>query len=199
MVKERLEGKTFNRLTVIKFKYYSRRRMWECRCICGNIKIVSTTDLKDSSVKSCGCLRRESSHTRTHGLSKTPEYKVWKEIKRRCHNPNASDFKYYGGRGICVYNRWLTSFVNFINDMGPRPSDKHSLERRDNNKNYCKSNCYWATRKEQGNNTRRNKMITYNGHTLTLSQWCDKLGLNRKTVGARLVQYNWTIQKALSI
>jgi hypothetical protein len=135
----------------------------------------------------------------THGLSHTREYKIWKEMRRRCHTVNSSDYQYYGARGIKVCKRWYNSFVNFYSDMGQRPSAAHSLERRNNSKNYSPSNCFWATRKEQGNNTRHNKLITYKGETLTLSLWCDRLGLNRKTIGARMAHYGWTVEQALTL
>jgi hypothetical protein len=136
---------------------------------------------------------------KTHGLSKTPEYKIWKEMRRRCHTPTSSDYKYYGAKGIKVCQRWRKSFVNFIKDLGQRPSNLYSIERRNNQKGYTPSNCYWATRKEQGSNTCRNKIITYLGRTMTLSRWCDELGLNRKTILARIMRYNWPIHKALTL
>lgn len=84
-------------------------------------------------------------------------YRCWKHMRQRCFNPRSKDFKHYGGRGISVCKRWAR-FENFLKDMGPRPSLHHSIERRDNGKDYRPSNCYWATRKEQGRNTRSVKL-----------------------------------------
>lgn len=91
-----------------------------------------------------------------HGMSTTPEYRVWVSIKQRCYNPNYRYYKDYGGRGIRVCDRWLYSFVAFFKDMGKRPGPKYTIERVDNDGNYELGNCKWVTRKEQQNNTRKN-------------------------------------------
>lgn len=108
---------------------------------------------------------------RTHGMSNTPEYKAWFEMKRRCYNKNRKGYKNYGGRGIKVCDRWLESFENFYEDMGDRPSPNHSLDRIDVNGNYEPSNCKWSDRTEQNYNQRFRGGVTNqpniktNGHT----------------------------------
>lgn len=89
----------------------------------------------------------------SHGMSRTPEYSVWQNMKYRCLNPRCRRYKNYGGRGIRVCDKWLT-FTGFIADMGIRPTAKHSIERLDNNAGYHLANCVWATRQEQQRNTR---------------------------------------------
>lgn len=104
-------------------------------------------------------------HRVEHGLSKTPEYHTWTLMKRRCYLPHAIGYARYGGRGITVCDRWRWSFVAFLEDMGPRPSPQHSLDRIDNNGSYCKGNCRWATDHEQRLNQRRTKL--YGGYPVS--------------------------------
>lgn len=110
-------------------------------------------------------------------MNKRPAiYDVWNNMIRRCYNPNNPAFKYYGMRGIVVCNQWRT-FQGFARDMGPSYVIGLTLERRDNQKGYEPSNCYWATRKEQMRNTRRTNRITFNGETMCLHDWARKLGV----------------------
>jgi hypothetical protein len=94
----------------------------------------------------------------THGQSHTPEYNVWQMIKQRCYNKRAPNYKLYGGRGIKVDPCWINSFETFLADMGPRPAIRYTIERVNNNGDYSKSNCIWATRKTQGYNRNTNKL-----------------------------------------
>jgi len=123
----------------------------------------------------------------THGMTKTPEYISWRRMKDRCFNPNSKDYPNWGGRGITVCDRWLNSFENFLADMGSRPTAKHSLDRIDNDGNYCPENCKWSTKAEQGNNRRNNKpLITIDDVTLTISYWAKKMGYGESVIYARL-------------
>jgi len=139
-------------------------------------------------------------HSIRDGLqSETPEYRTWTNMKTRCYNVKNKSYRNYGARGITVCERWRTSFVNFLNDMGERPSLKYSLDRKDNNKGYCKENCYWATAKQQANNTRCSRLITYNNRTQTLRQWTDELGLSYVNIHARINYYGWSIDDAFTV
>lgn len=126
----------------------------------------------------------------THGHSftgkTTGEYRSWRMMIQRCHNSKHTHFSFYGGRGITVCQQWRNSFERFLADMGLRPSSKHSIERRDNNGNYEPENCRWATRKEQMRNMRRNRLVTFDGETMCLSEWTEKLRFPRNLLKYRL-------------
>ena len=121
----------------------------------------------------------------THGLSRTPEYYAWINMKHRCFNPNHKQYLYYGGRGITVCDRWL-NLENFLADMGSRPSAKHSLDRIDNNGDYSPKNCKWSTKAEQENNKRTNHLITIVNETYTIVQWTEKKGYGETVIYNRL-------------
>ena len=164
MKKLDLNGKTFGRLTAISVtkKGIRNKRAWVCQCECGSEVILQTSMLMSGHTRSCGCLHREEvgNMSRSHGLSQTPEYNVWMNMKARCSNPNNDHYKYYGGRGIRVCERWRTSFEDFLHDMGSKPAAKHSIDRMNNDGNYTKENCRWATANEQARNKGDN-VLTY--------------------------------------
>lgn len=195
---ENLTGQRFTRLIVLSYAGLKKNRTyWECRCDCGNVKAIAATRLKSAKTKSCGCYREGFLRERvaTHRRTKSPEHIAWCSMNQRCTNPNASAFKYYGGRGITVCERWLHSFENFLSDMGEKPSLKHSIERRDVNGEYNPENCYWATPVEQARNKRNNRLLTYNGETRCLTGWADIIGISVSGLHGRLVK--WTLAMAL--
>lgn len=190
-------GKRFGRLLVLKRDPDDIRRVI-CKCDCGAIKSTRYCVIEQGT-RSCGCLAAElaSKRSKTHGLSKTRIYHCWSGIFRRCYKENDISYKNYGSRGIRVCKRWH-KFENFYADMGNPPSLKHSIDRIDVNGNYEPSNCRWATQKEQGNNTRVNRRIKLNGTTLTLSQWSERLNIDRTTISKRIDKYKWSKTKALT-
>jgi hypothetical protein len=127
-------------------------------------------------------------------VGRTPEYRAWINMKSRCYNENVPMFRHHGGRGIRVCDRWIDSFAAFYEDMGPRPSSAHSLDRYpDNNGNYEPANCRWATQKQQMGNTRRNRFV---GETI-LTDAIQASGLKYSTVATRLMR-GWPMDAALS-
>ncbi len=195
-----LTGKVFGRLTVLDFvgRNSHGAYLWICYCECGNTIEAIGSDLKDRK-KHCGCqtAANKKGVNRTHGLSRHPVFKIWERMISRCHNPKDWAFAYYGGRGIRVCKRWRTSPETFIADMGERPSNKYTVNRKDNDGNYDPENCEWATDTEQARNTRRNHLVTIGGETLCLSAWCERFKVSPALVHCRL-RYGWTIEKALA-
>lgn len=201
-----LTGQKFGRLTVIKCVGNNKDKghfyYWLCRCNCGNFKETRGTSLQNGATQSCGCLSREMlekgrQNRKTHGMSESPEFRIWLHLKDRCLNKNDKQYKNYGGRGIKVCKEWLNSFEVFYADMGKRPSKKHSIDRRNNDGNYCPENCWWVLPKVQSRNTRRNRMLTYKGETLCMIEWAERLNINYKNLWNRLNK-GWNIEKAFT-
>lgn len=119
-----------------------------------------------------------------HGLSRSPEYRVWAAMKDRCSNQNNDRWARYGGRGITVCKRWL-KFENFFADMGVKP-DGFTLERKDNNKGYSPGNCEWATYEAQARNQKTNRLITHDGETMCLAAWAKREGVKSDVVWKRM-------------
>lgn len=134
---------------------------------------------------------------KTHQLSQIPEYGTWKRMNQRCHNPNNPDFKHYGGRGLEVCPEWKPNFKAFYKHIGPKPHNKTSVERIDNNRGYEPGNVRWATQEEQTNNCRSNRCITFSGKTYTAAQWAKKLNVTSYMIRRRLDR-GWSIEKTLN-
>lgn len=153
------------RLTFVKLvrtdynpKNRSRERIGLYRCICGTEKEIRCRNVEKAVTKSCGCLMLDvvtqiGRINVTHGMTESKEYMAWTNMKSRCSNPKATQYKDYGGRGITVCVEWQQSFEAFLKDMGICPGEL-TLERIDNNKGYEKTNCCWASRKQQATNQR---------------------------------------------
>ena len=133
----------------------------------------------------------------THGMRHTKEYESWRKMKYRCHNPTNVSFKMYGGRGITVCERWLTSFENFIEDMGRMPQGKYSIDRIKNDGNYEPNNCRWATDVEQANNKRSNHLINVFGELLTTAQAALKYDISAKILRQRINRDKWEPERAI--
>ncbi len=133
----------------------------------------------------------------THGMSRSPEYQVWRSILKRCHNPKAIDYDRYGGRGIAVCESWRLSFSDFYRDIGPRPSYLHSIERKNNELGYSPENCCWGTAHEQYRNRRSTKLIEIDGEIKISSDWARDFGLPPSVFSNRL-RAGWSIDRIRS-
>lgn len=194
-------GQKYGRLIVKSFSHSEDSHAFvKCVCDCGNETTVMANRLKLKETQSCGCLVKdrlnEAARNRCVYIGKDfdyneritghPLYHIWVTMVYRCNNVKC---KNYGGRGIKVCDRWLPKnlgFENFINDMGERPSPKHSIDRIDVNGDYCPENCRWATQEEQSNNKRVNVFVFYNNEKMTVAQFCRKYDI--KSAGTLYTQ-----------
>ena len=203
---ENLKNKKFGRLTAINRVENTAKgnARWLCKCDCGGMKIVVSSELKRGGTKSCGCLaqeqREKAAKSRCHAHSRANlcrERKSWENMLARCYDSSCKSFSNYGGAGITVCETWRHSFKSFFADLGPRPIG-HTLDRIDSSKGYFKENCRWATNKEQANNRSNNRRLAHNGKTMTISQWADELGLTHTCISMRLKR-GWPVHRALSV
>lgn len=195
-------GDKYGRLTIVseveKINKKGHRRFL-CRCECGNMRTVDMAGLRQGTTKSCGCLAREQTVARfkTHGMFGTPLYRVWAAMKARCYNPDVSSFSHYGGRGIKVCDEWaeFESFYRWAINNGYKRG--LSIDRIDNEGDYRPSNCRWVSPRVQANNTRRNRMLTHNGKTMSIADWGRATGLNQTMIAKRLKR-GWSVERALT-
>lgn len=185
-------GQKFNEWTVLE-KSTNKKRYFICRCKCGKIKEVRIDKLINGESKSCGCLRN-------HKLTNTRIYHIWENIKSRCYNKNNPRNKNYGARGIKVCDEWKNDFKAFYDwSMANGYQDDLTIDRIDNNGNYEPSNCRWADKITQANNTSRNRYITYKNKKLTISQWSRELKIKKTTLLSWINSHKYTINDIINI
>ena len=194
-----VSAETFGRLTAIGLVRTKPAR-WLCECECGNTSVVALGNLTSGHTTSCGCynLQRIVETKTTHRLGGTPEHVSWAHIIQRTTNKESVDYKNYGGRGITVSDKWRYSFETFLDDMGNRPTPKHSIERIDNNLGYFKENCKWANRKAQARNKRSNVVIDFDGKSLCLAEWAEVTGISYYALYFRICRRGWPVERALT-
>ncbi len=193
-----LTGQRFGRLTVLERgpSAKSRQSRWFCRCDCGGTALVESCALTRGHTTSCGCAHTDA--VTTHGRNRTPEYRAWVSMRRRCYAPKDISYPRYGALGIRVCDRWLHSFENFFADMGERPGPGYSLDRIDSKADYSPENCRWATAATQAQNRRSSCLLTFQGKTQTVSQWSRELGISGTCIHTRLKK-GWATEKVLSL
>ena len=193
-----LSDQTYGWLTVLhehperKLVGGKKVTQWVCRCKCGNIVILPTRYIREGHSKSCGCMPFS-----VGDMSKTRPYRIWHGMKERCRNKNNSRFKYYGARGISYDPKW-DDFNLFWEDMKDGYSDNLTLDRKDNDKGYCKDNCRWVTQTIQVRNKRNTVLVTYKDETKPLIEWAEQFGLSYTQLTDRVIRRNWSIERALT-
>lgn len=183
-------GKTFNKLKVLEYKGKNKhdKKMFECYCLeCENTKLLIGTEVKNGYKKDCGCQnsKRISEGRKNHGMSSTRIYHKWKDIKSRCYRKNSQNYKFYGGRGIKVCEKWKNDFLAFYKDVGDIPFEGAELDRIDNDGDYEPNNCRWVDHKQNSNNRRAYKNKTgYTGVTFKpkLNKYQAQLYHNKKFI-----------------
>ncbi len=194
-----IRGQRFSRLTIVQYAGRCRRdSLWLCSCDCGSDVKVTGSNLRSGNRKSCGCLKKEingATHI-THGMSKTKIYRRWRSMLSRCSHSGTNGYKWYGGLGISVCERWRNSFEDFLSDVGMPPSPSHTIDRIDVKGNYEPGNVRWATAKEQAKNKSNTRHISYHGQTLTLLEWSEKIQISYSTLSQRLSN-GWSLMDAL--
>jgi hypothetical protein len=196
-------GEKHNMLTFVRYAGYKKNgtEIWECKCDCGNTAFIRKTAVVSGRAKSCGCLNHKPAHNRTHNMVGTRIYRIYRNMRNRCLLPCAVGYKNYGGRGITVCDEWLGDggFERFYEwSMKNGYNDDLTLDRVNVDGNYEPNNCRWTTIIVQNNNRRTNRNITFNGETHTLAEWGRITGIDEYTIGQRLNDFGWSIEKSLT-
>jgi hypothetical protein len=180
-----LTGKVFGKLTVFGYSHSNKYAYWKCLCECGKESIVRSSHLLTGAIKTCGCSWSENgkktikvaleAHKKYGEYANSRLYTIWKSMKERCSDKKNKD---YGGRGITICSEWANNFLAFYNwAMANGYSDDLSIDRMDNDGNYCPENCRWSDKTTQANNTRKNVYITYCGETKSMAQWAKEFDI----------------------
>ena len=202
-----ITGQRYGRLVALSVVSSSKQgQQWLCHCDCGRTAVVRQILMRTGNTASCGCLRKEQLVARSRasadpeaGYRRWPsEFVIWRGMLARCHNPRNKDFPRYGGRGIIVCPTWRASFDYFFDDMGPRPSPEHQIDRVYNDGHYELDNCEWRTVKENCRNKGNNVLIECFGEALTLAEWSERTGFSHQLIQHR-IKAGWTLEEVLTV
>lgn len=192
-----LDGDRFGRLVVLAFDHGDgRRSWWRVRCDCGALSLARADALKRGAVTSCGCAHADA--VTTHGMTGTAEHRAWQNMIDRCHNPNSTSWRNYGGRGITVCSAWRSDFESFVGDVGCRPSPRHSIDRIDNDGNYEPGNVRWATMRQQSRNRRTCRFVEYGGRRMPVAELAERVGMPEELLRSRLSD-GWAVADAVAL
>lgn len=205
-----LTGQRFGRLIVIERVVDKEREnkqhttFWKCICDCGGQIVCSRNHLLDGHIRSCGCLHDENSKTsnKTHGLYHTRIHAIWTNMIQRCTNPKNKKYYRYGGRGIKVCDEWrkFENFYNWSVDNGYNEflkAKQCTIDRKNNDGDYCPENCRWTTSTVQSGNKSDNVYLTFNGETHSSPEWAEIIGISSKVISERK-RKGWTDEKCLT-
>jgi len=216
--RKNLIGLKFGRWTVLEeaeplIGRRDKRRAYLCKCECGTKRIVSAKALTSNKSLSCGCLPREILLEKATKYANVPEhsynrlYGIWIGIKKRCTQPYCSTYKNYGGRGIEICDDWKDNFQAFYDwainsgykeDTLPNGKNRLTIDRIDNEGNYCPENCRWVEIQIQSNNKRTNHYLEFNGKTQSISSWSKETGIPASAITQRINKWGWSAEKALT-
>lgn len=197
MTTQNLVNVSFGKLTILERIKEGKKLKARVQCECGTIYIAQLGNIKINKYgcRECMLENKPPPVYKTHGKSKIAEYEVWRGMRQRCNYKHARAFHNYGARGISIDPSW-NDFEQFINDMGRRPSKRHSLERVDNDKGYSRENCIWTVPEVQHRNKRNNVFIRVNGETRCKTDWCIKLNIPISAVCHRYKR-GWSLKDSL--
>src|SRR6185312_11677060 len=194
---ENLIGQEFTRWEVLRLdKIENGIVYWWCRCNCPKKteRSIPAGRLKNQGSKSCGCLIKETATK--HGHHDLREYAIWNSMKQKCLNPKNKQFKDFGAKGITICNSWI-DFSNFYQDIGNIEIGLN-LVLKDGANVFNKDNIELITNKEHSNRKKSNKLITYDGRSLSIAEWSRITGISQGTLRARIFKEGWSIEKALN-
>ncbi len=201
MTQRDLSGQRFGRLTAIREagKNKQGNTLWYCVCDCGGNTTTINSNLTRGNSKSCGCISREKTTQRNTKYlhSGSHLYTVWRSMMARCYTKTNSVYRYYGGGGISVCDRWH-SYENFYTDMAGGYENGLTIDRIDCSGDYEPANCRWVTMLKQANNKRNTKTVTAFGVTASLAEICRENGADYKKTWKRLWR-GWSIEDALTV
>lgn len=181
-----LTGKQFGRLTAVeRLPPHGKNSayMWACKCECGGTAIVRGADLVNGHTMSCGCYRQMQKAIPNGQLRL---HRIWSGMKQRCGNTKSKDYRYYGAKGIKVCDEWQDFEKFYYWAMGNGYKNGLTIERKDNDGNYCPKNCTWIETDRQQRNTSRNRRYLLRGKEFTLTELCRLYDIPRSTVESRL-------------
>ena len=202
-------GKRFDRLVITDFVHAAppnREWLWECKCDCGNIKVVRPTDVKLGKIHSCGCLHREASSERATKFEHMVKhnrrlYSIYRRIKNRCYLVTDPCYKDYGARGIQMAAEWSdasSGFDRFVEwSVTNGYADGMTIDLIDANGNYAPDNCRWIPLPDRPLNKRDTVWVEYKGNRVQLLSLCESVGANYNLVYRRIYLLNWSVESAV--